>query len=336
MKCEKCERELIGDSVICNECGHDSSLRRAHETQSETHRHHSASSAISSASGTEANLIRFPKSANPVFTQTDSEADPIPVWRNEVRERVRQFREQRPEPQLADNGLADVDVLIQNPIVEAALKRLQKAPDSYAESEQGLENIQSAHSAHAGGHARAAATSFAPDRFSGPASVPSTAPSTHRETAGLSRPIQAHIDEGSSALRTGATHPAYASPATVGTQKANGIVPDPKPATPLQPLNPPVPATLWDRTLAGLFDFLLIAVACIPLYSIHSITGLQFGRSATYTVVGIAVWMTFLYQMWTMLLAGRTCGMAWRHLRVVNAENHDPFFPQWRLLVRSI
>ena len=50
----------------------------------------------------------------------------------------------------------------------------------------------------------------------------------------------------------------------------------------------------------------------------------------------IAVWISFIYQMWTMLVAGRTCGMAWRRLRVFDAETRDARFPEWRLFARAI
>ncbi len=315
MKCEKCERDLIGDSVICNGCGHDSSLRR----ESESHRPHPTTSAIHGV-GAEANLIRFPRSANQSFTHPDDEADATPVWRNEVRERVRQFRQQRPELPFDDHDSGDGAAPSQNPIVEAALKRLNKAP-GFSESR----SVQGSHYTGEPAPSRA-------ERFNGPGSRGSAVTGLRRETAEL--PTQdLQEDRGPAARLTATRLPTPTTGKATGSSVAQEST---KPTRSLQALNPPLTAALWDRTLAGLFDFMLIAVACVPLYSIHSITGLKFGRSAAYTVVGIAIWMTFLYQIWTMLLAGRTCGMAWRHLRVVDAENRHPLFPQWRLFVRSI
>lgn len=306
MKCEKCERDLVGESVICAECGHDSSLRKAALAMADDQSRVRATSVNG-----EANLIHFPRTTQ---SSTSSEEDGVPVWRDVVKERVRQFREQRPEVV----SFTPADDVPANPIVQAALRRLSKPPE-YSES-----RTQS--------YSSAATAPLMPER---PDLEADRARTIRRETAGLAYPSQVgsepsisrHAEYSAGRSTNGIERPAAKS----GPLKAETTV-----TTSIQPLNPPQPAGLWDRTLAGLFDFALIFLACIPLYSIHSITGLKFGQSAAYAVVGIAVWITFVYQMWTLLVSGRTCGMAWRHLRVFDAATRDPIFRQWRLFVRAL
>ena len=77
-------------------------------------------------------------------------------------------------------------------------------------------------------------------------------------------------------------------------------------------------------------------MASVPLFAVHSVTGLKLGHGMLYSALAILVWVTFVYQLWTMLVAKRTCGMAWRNLRVVDAETHELTFPVWRIFARSI
>jgi uncharacterized RDD family membrane protein YckC len=300
MKCEKCERHLVGESVICSECGHDSSLRRAALGQSDEH-----SSFRAAPVHGEANLIRFPKSTQ--ATSAVSDADGVPIWRDVLKERVRQFREQRPEVEASFAPGGDEP---DNPIVQAALRRLSK-PAGYPEV------LSTSYSS-------AATAPLTHERREIGAEGP---PTLRRETAGLVYPNPGTSE---SPLFRGNEF------SQIGASKGVAKKTEPGSTASLQPLNPPQPASLWDRTLAGFFDFALIFLACIPLCSIHSITGLKFGQSAAYAVLGIAVWVTFIYQMWTMLVSGRTCGMAWRHLRVFDTETREAVFPQWRLFVRAI
>ena len=313
MKCEKCERELVGETVICSGCGHDSSLRKATlASAGEQARPRSPS-----INGGEANLIRFPTTTSSSVANDDT--DGVPIWRNVVKERVRQFREQRPES--ATPGFATDDAPT-NPIVEAALKRLSRPAEQYAEP-------------RSGGYSSVATASLPHERIDSVTDPVVAARPTRRETAGLLQPNHILTDgptprtrEAASVRQTSASQDKVAPRTELKSNASLG--------TSLLPLNPPQPATLWDRTLAGIFDFALIVLACIPLYSIHSITGLKYGQSAAYAVIAIAVWISFIYQMWTMLVAGRTCGMAWRRLRVFDAETRDARFPEWRLFARAL
>lgn len=325
MKCEKCARELIGDSIVCAVCGHTSERAagppRAVISQIDLE---------SLPDDSEANLIRFPQSSAPLPspspTPITEDAASIPRWRTEVRERARQYFQQRADAPLVADSIPESDLLPQNPIVEAALKRLQKTDES-----QPVDSQTSLATAGSGQLVR-----------------------ERRTTRNLSPPLSAGrgISQSGSGHGTAdlATSTRHLPPSSSSTRAATIVTSDQVQATRVtpvsaattaaiqlpQPLSSPVPASLWERTLAGLFDNVLIGMACVPLYSIRSITGLKYGRGDVYTMLWIAVWITFLYLLWTTLVARRTCGMAWRHLRVADAETRDFVLPPWRIFVRSI
>lgn len=301
MKCEKCVRELIDYSVVCV-CGHDNSSQIVKATHTEVH----------SGVG-EANLIRFPRNSGSPSTASveESASTAQPNWRDELKERVRQFRERRPEADVAASVMTKVEVLHENPVVEAALKRLRRT-NAPPQSRSGGSSSFSAEYPTRSGH--------------------------RRETADLHLPAHDPLDAASQGSFPDYTKTPASRPSTKGSIRPSAGASNTEEVITqcLQPLIAPLPASLWDRTLAGIFDLALIILACVPLYSIHSITGVRFGREAAYATAGIAIWITFLYQMWTMLVAGRTCGMAWRHLRVADANTREFLFPQWRIFIRSI
>jgi hypothetical protein len=99
----------------------------------------------------------------------------------------------------------------------------------------------------------------------------------------------------------------------------------------------PITAALSDRALAAMLDLVLISVAFAPFLTLATAGAIRLSQeNGYYTLLGIAVWIAFMYQFWTMLVAGRTCGMAWRQLRVAESSNHEFIFPQWRMFARAI
>ena len=318
MKCEKCARELIGDSIVCGVCGHTTVSRAAGDPRAVK----SQIDRESFADDSEANLIRFPQSSGPSPSPSPlpEEDASLPRWRTEVRERARQYFQQRADaPQVADS-IPESDLLSQNPIVEAALKRLQKTDES-----------QPVDLATAGTgplvRERRTTRNLSPPLSAGRGISQSGSGRGTAELAISARHLPPSPDSTRAANVVPSDQAARATPAASTTTAAIRLP---------QPLGSPMPASLWERTLAGLFDNALIAMACVPLYSIRSITGLKYGRGDVYTMLWIAVWITFLYLLWTTLVARRTCGMAWRHLRVADAETRDFVLPPWRIFVRSI
>jgi uncharacterized RDD family membrane protein YckC len=299
MKCQKCELELSGGVAICGHCGHNNAPQEADALRL-------TRPLTSGLPGRpEATLIPFPQSAPAVAAKAQTGEEP-PRWRNQVKESVRLFREQR----------TSVEELIpieppetgptpdsQHPIVEAALKRLQRPPRaSAAQPKERVEPV---------------IVREKPLLFG---------ETSHREVDELPDPVPAQT------VKRAPREPAVA-PATTA-------LPTPKielhpPAMP-QVSSGPQPASLTDRFLATLFDVAFIVVASVPLFAIHSVVGLQLAHGTLYSVLAILVWVTFVYQLWTMLVAKRTCGMAWRNLRVVDAETRELTFPEWRIFARSL
>ena len=300
MKCAKCELELSGGVAICGHCGHDNARQQADSVRL-------TRPLTSSVTGRlEATLIQFPQSAPAAPARAQTGEDP-PRWRNQVKESVRLFREQRtsveeliPMEQAETAPTPDSP----HPIVEAALKRLQRPPRaSAAQPKESVEPV---------------IVREKPLLFE---------EMSHTEVDELPDPIPVQT------VKRAAREREVAPPTTI-RQPAPKIELHP-PAMP-QVSSGPQPASLTDRALATMFDLALIIVASVPLFAVHSVSGLKLAHGMIYSAVAILVWVTFVYQLWTMLVAKRTCGMAWRNLRVVDAETRELTFPEWRIFARSL
>jgi len=315
MKCQSCEHEYAGEELICGNCGH---------------RHQSKKASLTSA-GIEANLIPFPRQTASGANVAAAGMSDAPTWRNEVRERVRQFRAQRASVAANEEYLENED-LSSNPVVEAALKRLQRPPEEM------------------------------PQRTTRPlsASIPREAlVPTKKETPSaepvfiaepvLSEPIYLDEAEDISEVkvippvrppenRPNQNHSTH-NPSS-GKTPTRVVVPDPDqelyklPVAQQTYVTPQV--SLTDRTLAGIFDIFILSIACFPLVYLHPIKSLIFDQPEIYTQAGVIVWMTFMYQLWTLLVGGRTCGMAWRQMKVVDTTNVNGRLPLGRIFVRAV
>ncbi|MFM8395792.1 MAG: RDD family protein [Acidobacteriota bacterium] len=150
MTCKSCGSVMRPGTQICHECQYNQLLRRPMGDRRKTGvdqpadpvrpiiRRRSEVETVSQAD-VEGNLIRFPYTdpvpATPLDPLTRRETESVPEWRQQLRDRVRQSRERRgvvndeiddpsrsTTPAQMDEVLAD-----RNPIVEAALKRINKA-----------------------------------------------------------------------------------------------------------------------------------------------------------------------------------------------------------------
>ncbi len=310
MKCDKCELELSGGAAICGHCGHNNAPQQSDSVRL------TRSLTSSLTVKAEATLIPFPQSA-PVTAKAQV-GDEAPRWRNQVKESVRLFREQRTvvdelipdeQPDLAAPSDAP------HPVVEAALKRLQRS--SRASAAQPKETVEP--------EVVREKPLEKPLIVKPPIEKPLLFAET-TEVEDLPDPVPVQP------VKRATREPrVVTTPAPVVAPKIE-LHP---PAMP-QPSSLPQPAKLTDRLLATFFDLALIVVASVPLFAVHSLTGVNLGHGILYTALAILVWVTFIYQLWTMLVAKRTCGMAWRNLRVVDAETHELTFPEWRIFARSI
>jgi hypothetical protein len=147
MKCANCEKEWFGDGVICAQCRQSNDIQDeiAHPALNELP---SGNAAISDkavgrkntvrtaqgpkpVNGVDANLIQFPRTSGQ-SGPADGDSESMPTWRTEVREKVRQFRAQRAAVVRREEEESAID-LPANPIIEAALKRLQRPPEEAPE-----------------------------------------------------------------------------------------------------------------------------------------------------------------------------------------------------------
>ncbi len=137
MICEQCETELLGATVICKSCGHNNALKKMEIWREKRGRYLEsinapvAAAAVSSRSnGSDtSNLIRFPKSPMPakVNDRKPETLESKPEWKEKLDARLREIREQKAaeiEPPRTPTHNYESD---RQPIVEAALRRINRA-----------------------------------------------------------------------------------------------------------------------------------------------------------------------------------------------------------------
>lgn len=314
MKCDWCSTNLPDDGLVCVHCGHDNALSLGDEVVS------SAQVVRQTAPlKSEATLIPFPNSSSSIASEKASSAsDPMPAWRNQIRESVRLYREQ--QRNAVTETLVEEDIVEAEPepeepppaIVEAALKRLRRPVPTIAEatSRQAVKP-------------RPAEEPVVTQAFDDGPLFSSAKLITHPKT------------EQSPAPAVSGERPTQPAPIRL---PAETIPARTEPSAPtVVPVNPYAqPARLADRALAWIFDLAVVIAASVPLFAIHSITQIDTGHGMAYIALAIVIWVSFIYQLWTMLVARRTCGMAWRNLKIVDAETHDLTFPEWRMFARSL
>jgi hypothetical protein len=150
--CERCQRELKGGTFICRDCGYNNALRRVDNwrerrrppappsgadgqpRQSKPGRGAQAARLSPRRASHDSTLIPFPTAARtpaggrqqkPDERQSEGKNETYPPWRQGLSERVRQIRERRaarPDEQRAADAECD-----RNPIIESALRRIQRA-----------------------------------------------------------------------------------------------------------------------------------------------------------------------------------------------------------------
>jgi uncharacterized RDD family membrane protein YckC len=315
MKCQSCEQEYTGRELICGNCGH---------------RHQSEKVSAPSA-GIEANLIPFPRQTAGGAHTAGAGVSDAPTWRNEVRERVRQFRAQRASVAASEEYL-DHEDLSANPVVEAALKRLQRPPEEVPQRKT-----------------RPLSTSIPREAL-----VPTKKETPSAEPVFMAEPVLSEpifLNEADDISEVKVIPPARPQENRPNHQRSTGntssgkpptrvVVPDPDqdlyklPVAQQTYVTPQV--SLTDRILAGFFDIFILSIACFPIIYFHTIKSLIFDQPEIYTQAGIIVWMTFIYQLSTLIAGGRTWGMAWRQMKVVDTTNVNGRLPLWRIFMRAV
>ncbi len=92
---------------------------------------------------------------------------------------------------------------------------------------------------------------------------------------------------------------------------------------PEQPLPETEPALLsaswWTRTLAGACDFEIIASAYLPVFGAYATLDTSLGGESFLIMLVLLSAVTFVYQLVTLMIAGRTTGMALLNLNLLSA-----------------
>lgn len=87
------------------------------------------------------------------------------------------------------------------------------------------------------------------------------------------------------------------------------------------PLPEAEPASLWVRTLAGACDFEVIAAAYLPIFGAYATLDTSLGSESFFIMLVLLSAITFVYQLVTLLIAGRTTGMALLDLSLLNTDD---------------
>ena len=137
MICEQCETELPGATVICKTCGHNNALKKMDNWREKRDRYLesinvpiAAATASSRSTLRDAdNLIRFPKSPMnaKAINQKPETIEATPEWKGKLEARLRQIREQKAaevEPPATPTRSLESH---RRPIVDAALRRINRA-----------------------------------------------------------------------------------------------------------------------------------------------------------------------------------------------------------------
>jgi uncharacterized RDD family membrane protein YckC len=385
MKCEKCGIELNGSTIVCRACKHNNAMQRlsawrakrsvALQNESAEANSSTASSSRQSYPSIEAetNLLQFPvPSESKQQQKTDSgvasEIDSVvyPPWRAKLKEKVREAREKRFSERASDDrgklGREAVDLNQPNPIVAAALNRIQRASAA-----------STARPARTGALATALAKEIEPDRATKPSPAPAPKPVAKVATPKSETEIQTEIrpqrtPRNVTELKarqeskyktnqkvnapvvkepTATTQPrfserdyrkAYAKPTIIRTRKhiKTQIIEIPDFLSDETADEAPNSPSLWVRTLAGACDFELIATAYLPIFAFYVTLNNSLGSEDFVILFILLAAITFVYQAVFLYFADRTCGMAVLRMRLIRTDDEDEPISRGQKFLRAL
>lgn len=85
-----------------------------------------------------------------------------------------------------------------------------------------------------------------------------------------------------------------------------------------------MPASFWTRTLAGGCDFELIAMSFLPIFAAYAVLNTILNSETFFLMLLLLTALSFVYQAITLVMAGRTYGMAMLNLRLVSLDDEAP------------
>jgi hypothetical protein len=306
------------------------------------------------------NLLRFPASSRPApgfktAPAQSAEAAAMPAWREQVKEKVRLARERRHAEEEPDVPVSEPP-LEKNPIVESALKRIRRTPQVLAVPVRGPgptaqvalwqadetdedtfdtpsqpqppiapraeERLRTRPAPLAHPPAAPVAERPAPDA---PPAQPKVILPKINPFAPTPKPDAPPAAKPATVTLTPRTRPAGSSGSLGGNSGPRGSTPTEiiEMTHAVNRMAPPQakPATLWLRTLAGACDFEVIATAYLPLFGAFATLDTTYGVESLFVMAVLLAACAFAYQVVTLLIAGRSFGMAMLRLRLVNTDD---------------
>ncbi len=305
MICEQCETELPGATVICKTCGHNNALKKMDNWREKRDRYLEsinapiAAAAVASSrsnAGDAGNLIRFPKSPMNarVNDRKPETIEPKPEWKEKLNARLRQIREQKAaevEPPRISPIMHEPN---RQPIVEAALRRINKAnylaivPDPAEVSTVG---------------AVALATEIAAHNLVAPETLMHRAPMMPRVPMVVEPNYLPATDLYEEDL--------LETESLVFEQESDELelLPDEEQFINNEPTILEA-ASLKARIAAAVIDAEIVAFSFLPIIAVYAFLG---GSSSSVSLTGLLALTTILVAVYffvTYALAGRTIGMA--------------------------
>ena len=95
------------------------------------------------------------------------------------------------------------------------------------------------------------------------------------------------------------------------------------------------PATFWVRSLAGGCDFEIVSLSFLPIFACYAILNTILESGTLLLMVILLSGLAFLYYAVTLLLAGRTFGMAMLNLRLVSLKDDSNDVTRQQRLLRA-
>jgi len=102
------------------------------------------------------------------------------------------------------------------------------------------------------------------------------------------------------------------------------------------------PASLWSRTMAGACDFEIVMIAYLPIFGSYAVLNNSFRtvsspvNESTFIMLALLSAIAFIYQMITLLFAGRTFGMAMLNLTLLNTDDESLPVTRRQKLLRAL
>jgi uncharacterized RDD family membrane protein YckC len=315
----------------------------------------------------ETNLLQFPvlpesKQQQQTDSGAASETDSVvyPPWRAKLKERVREAREKRHSRQTSydrDRRSGDgIGSNQSNPIVAAALNRIQRSSAA-----------STTRPARSGAFATALAKEIEPEIKPSPAPKPvaqvaTTKSETQIETRVQRTPRNVTEFKARQDLKyktnqkiitpfakehTATTQPRFSErdyrkshtrPTIIRTRKhvKTQIIEIPHSVSDENADQASNSPSLWVRTLAGACDFELIATAYLPIFAAYVSLNNSLGSEDSIILFILLAAITFLYQVVSLFIADRTCGMAVLRMRLVKIDDEDQPISRGQKFIRAL